>query len=268
MNLTTEADTNHPADFLPTQGYFRQVRKSFGPASAMLAFGGLRMRLEGLGQKQSDLVRNRFGPFLQNGDENPDVSVTLRRAGVKGFLSPRSDGLPEKYRLGMRQEGTRLEFWSYEFAGWVDRAGRHASVSLVSSSRARFTRGLENFLRVLTASCILDRGGFLLHAAGIVRNGRAYVFFGPSGSGKTTVTFLSPEDTILSDDLTLVVERDGRYEAAGIPFGLAHHRVPDTRESFPIDSLNRLVKSHAVDRTPITGARAVAEVACSVPFVM
>ncbi len=259
---------NGPADFLPTQGYFARARKSFGPASVTLAFGGLRMRLEGLGEMQSDLVRRRFGPFLQDGDGDPDVSVSLRRAGVDSFLRLRSDGIPETYRLGMRLKGSRLEVWSYEFAGWVDRVDRRALVALVSTSRSRFARGMENFLRVLTASFILDRGGFLLHAAGIVRGGRAYVFFGPSGSGKTTVTDLSPEDTVLSDDLTLVVRRAGRYEAAGIPFGLAHHKVPATRACFPIASLNRLVKSPTLDRQPLTGARALAEVSASLPFVM
>src|SRR3989442_1060730 len=168
MNLTTGTKMNRPADFLPTQGYFDQIRKPFGPASATLAFGGLRMRLKGLGDKQSDLVRSRFGPFLEDGDGVPDVSVALRRAGVDGFLRVRSDGLPESYRLGMHLEGSRLEIWSYEFAGWVDLAGCRAVVALVSTSQARFGRGLENFLRVLTASFILGPGGFLLHAAGIV----------------------------------------------------------------------------------------------------
>src|SRR2546422_11646120 len=68
------------------------------------------------------------------------------------------------------------------------------------------------------------------------------LFRSPSGSGKTTVTHLSPGDQVLSDDLTLVVRTRGRYEAAGIPFGMAHHRVPDTSGSFPIASLNRLVQ--------------------------
>jgi len=268
MSFIIGTDTNGPADFLPTQGYFAGARKCFGPASATLAFGGLRMRLEGLGQKQSDFVRRRFGPFLQVGGGDPDVSVGLCSAGVDGFLRVRTDGIPETYRLGMRLKGSRLEVWSYEFAGWMDPSGRRALVALVSSSQARFARGMENFLRVLTASFILDRGGFLLHAAGIVRGGRAYVFFGPSGSGKTTVTDLSPEDTVLSDDLTLVVRRAGRYEAAGIPFGLAHHKAPATHGCFPIASLNRLVKSPILDRKPLTGARALAEVSACLPFVM
>src|SRR5207247_1225576 len=83
-------------------------------------------------------------------------------------------------------------------------------LALVRAEGPLFDRGLENFLRILTASHILESGGFLLHASGVVRAGRAYVFFGPSGSGKTTVTHLSPGDQVLSDDLTLVVRTRGR----------------------------------------------------------
>jgi hypothetical protein len=82
------------------------------------------------------------------------------------------------------------------------------------------------------------------------------------------VTHLSPNDTILSDDLTLVVRRRGGYEAVGIPFGLAHHRVPDTKDSFPIASMNRLIQSRETRRERLGKARGMAEIASSLPFVM
>src|SRR2546422_5182960 len=108
----------------------------------------------------------------------------------------------------------------------VEAPERRAVLAVVRSEGDLFERGLENFLRVLTASFVLDRGGFLLHAAAVVRGGRAYVYFRPSGSGKTTVTDLSPGGLVLSGDLTLVVHNNGRQEAAGISFGVAHHHVP------------------------------------------
>ena len=69
-------------------------------------------------------------------------------------------------------------------------------------------------------------------------------------------------------DLTLIVESGGAFHAAGIPFGLAHHRPPETNGSFPVASLNRLVQSREVRREPLRSARALAEVAGSLPFVM
>ncbi len=230
------------------------------------------MRFEGLSAPQCDILAERFSPFvLPEGEPGPaeaDLRVGLRRAGVERFLAPRGDAA-EIYRMGRRFTGGRMTLWSYEFAGWVEAQSRRAELALVEPAGSLFERGLENFLRVVTANFILDRGGLLVHGAGVVRNGEAHIFFGPSGSGKTTVTHFSPRDMVLSDDLTLVVPHpDGGYAAAGIPFGMAHHRRPATQASFRIGSFNRLVQSREVRREAIAGGRAVAEISGSLPFVM
>ena len=263
---STAIDTE--ADFAPGDDYFGALRESFGSAELDLRIGPLHIRLGGLSREQSGKMRRRFQPFVMEGSGLPDLMIDLRQAGAPGFLRSPGRGIAETYRLESRARAGGRAFWSYEFAGFIDAPGRRAVLALVQPDGPLFDRGLENFLRVLTATFVLDRGGFLLHASGVVRAGKAYVFFGPSGSGKTTVTHLSPGDRVLSDDLTLVVKNGGRFEAAGIPFGMAHHHVPDTSGSFPIASFNRLVQSREVRREPLTGARAVAEIAASLPFVM
>ncbi|MFQ5877157.1 MAG: hypothetical protein ACE5JH_05630 [Acidobacteriota bacterium] len=256
------------ADIEPDEAYFARLRSGFGACGVSLSIGPVGMRLEGLSREQAAWMADVYRPFVIDAAESPDMTITLHPAGVDAFLRLPADGSAEIYRMGRRARGSRLHLWSYEFAGRVDSEPRRAALALVSSAGPLFERGLENFLRVLTASIVVERGGFLLHGSGVVRRRRAYVFFGPSGSGKTTVTHLCPHDTILSDDLTLVVPHDGAYVAAGIPFGMAFHRVPETRACFPIASLNRLVKSERVARERLTGARALAEVAGCLPFVM
>ncbi len=255
------------ADFVPGREFFADPGEAFGTGRIGLAIGPLRIDLEGLSAAQSGLLSDRFRPFVTSGAEANRCTVRLLRSPVASFLRF-VPGVPELYRVGVRRSGPHAQFWSYEFAGSLDPADRRASVSLVEETGALFDRGLENFLRIMTANLIVERGGFLLHGAGVVRGGRAHVFFGPSGSGKTTVTSMSPDDVVLSDDLTLVIRGAAGYEAAGIPFGLAHHRIPDTSESFPIASLNRLVQSREVRRERLPRSRAVAEVAASLPFVM
>lgn len=61
------------------------------------------------------------------------------------------------------------------------------------------------------------RQGVALHAAGVVRNERAYVFVGPSGSGKTTVARLSEAHAVLDDDLVLVRRTNGAFAAHSNP---------------------------------------------------
>jgi hypothetical protein len=255
-------------DFVPDEAFFASLDEPFGTVSLGLTIGPLSFCLDGLSQGQAALLRRRFRPFTAEPMSAPTARIGLRQTAVERFLRHPEPGKAETYRLESRTCGTDVSLWSYEFAGTMALSRRQGVVALTEPEGDLFDRGLENFLRVLTASCVLDSGGLLLHASGVVRRGRAYVFFGPSGSGKTTVTELSPDDIVLSDDLTLVVRHDGRYEAAGIPFGMAHHRVPETSESFPIASFNRLVQSLEVRREALTGARAVAEIAASLPFVM
>jgi hypothetical protein len=256
------------ADFAPGDDYFATPLEPFGTASLGLGVGPLRMRLDGLSRPQVEAMERRFRPFVVQPSEGPELQIELRRAGVEHFLRNPGGGRAETYRLERRRWCAGGAVWSYEFAGTIEGSGRRALLALVRPEGPLFDRGLENFLRVVTASFILGSGGFLLHASAIVRRGRAYIFFGPSGSGKTTVTQLSPDDRVLSDDLTLVVRGPEGYEAAGIPFGLAHHHVPDTNGSFAVASLNRLVQSRDVRREPLSGARALAEVVASLPFVM
>lgn len=256
-------------DFVPGADYFEAVRPGFGRDSIDLSIGPVVFRLESLSMAQVDDLRAKFRPFVQTraAAPRPDLRVRLCPAGRASFLKLRQ-GVAEIYRMGSRTRGGSRDCWSYEFAGTLEVSAWAAELALVEASGPLFHRGLENYLRTLTASFILGRGGLLLHGSGVVRGGKAYVFFGPSGSGKTTVTALSPTDTVLSDDLTLIVPTEKGFEAAGIPFGMAHHHVPDTHRSFPIASLNRLVQSQEVRRSPLAGARALAELSASLPFVM
>ena len=262
----TSVRTGH--DFVPDEAWFRGIRPSFGPESLGLSIGPLDLRLEGLSRDQKETLALRFRPFVapREGGRAPDLVVRLTRAGVPAFLSLPAAG-SEHYRMGRRTRSGARDFWAYEFAGTLAAKPGAAELALVAPSGPLFERGLENFLRPLTASYILGRGGLLLHAAGVVRGGRAYVFFGPSGSGKTTITHLSPRDLVLSDDLTLVVHEAGEFRATGIPFGMAHHHVPDSSGSFPIAALARLVQSPEVRRERLTGGRALAEIASCLPFV-
>jgi hypothetical protein len=254
-------------DFNPDASWFASPRPTFGRSALALRIGPLRFALEGLSDRQRDRFAGQYLPFLDPGPGTPDLTLRMTRAGVDAFLVQQAGG-SEVYRMPARRDGEARRWWSYEFAGTLAGDRRHAELALVEEEGARFDRGSENFLRALTAEFILERGGLLLHGAAVVRRGRAYVFFGPSGSGKTTVTRLSPADLVLSDDLTLLVREEGGYRAAGIPFGMAHHHVPDSNEAFPIAGMHRLVQSMDVRRERVTGAAAMAEVIASLPFVL
>jgi hypothetical protein len=58
----------------------------------------------------------------------------------------------------------------------------------------------------LAAALPADRG-FVIHSAGVVMDGKAYVFFGRSGAGKSTLSSLSPFP-LLSDEHVVITDRD------------------------------------------------------------
>jgi hypothetical protein len=68
---------------------------------------------------------------------------------------------------------------------------------------------------------LAPRRGLLVHAAGLVADGRALILPGVSGAGKSTLAqqFLARRgSSLLSDDRIIVREMEGRYVAFGTPW--------------------------------------------------
>lgn len=234
-----------------------------------LSISGIGLTLTGLTPTLQMALHHRFRlftvPLLAAPD--PDLVVRVRPAVVKGYLDYDRHGESKIYRLDTRVHGGRLHVWSYAFAGWFDIDGRDGEMSLCESPVEPAERSVENFLRVAFAWKAARRGGMLLHASGLVRHGKAYIFFGPSGSGKTTVTRLSTNDLLLNDDCIHIRRGDSGFEASGVPFKGRENGGAQSREGFPIAGIFRLAQSRRVFMERLGPAQAVAEIAASIPFV-
>ena len=78
---------------------------------------------------------------------------------------------------------------------------------------------IDALLRILHSLTLATQGGFLLHAASAIRNGKAFLFTGVSGAGKTTIARLAPKDaTLLTDEISYVRKDKNGYIACGTPF--------------------------------------------------
>jgi len=78
---------------------------------------------------------------------------------------------------------------------------------------------IDAMLRIVHSLVLAEEGGFLVHAASGVRNGRAFVFAGISGAGKTTIARLAPPDaTVLTDEISYIRKSGNGYHAYGTPF--------------------------------------------------
>jgi hypothetical protein len=258
-------------EFHPRAEYFTRSLKRRGGSTLRIRFAGVGFGLDGLSSEDAALIRARFGVFVKEGEPLPgDARIEVLDADVPAFLRMNSTagGPAEAYRLEQCWEGSRLIAYSYEFAGWFDREGLEGQLALVSCGTDMLQRSVENYLRSLTAHRVLERGGFLLHGAGVVRDGGAHVFFGPSGSGKTTVTVLSEGDLILGDDLILIQEQKEELRAWPVPFRGVFRESPVEEGSFPLLGFYRLVQAPSDFLETLSAARGVAELMGSLPFVM
>src|SRR5580658_4900596 len=104
---------------------------------------------------------------------------------------------------------------------------------------------IDAVLRIVHTLVLARQGGFLLHSASAIRNGKAFLFAGVSEAGKTTISRLAPPDaTLLTDEISYVRKEDVRkqdarqqgagYVAFGTPFtGELAKRVENRIDPIP-----------------------------------
>lgn len=139
-----------------------------------------------------------------------------------------------------------LEVWSEGGVWHLERGDFRAEWS-PQVGRGRILQALspyaiDSVLRIVHTLIQAPEGGFLLHGASAIRNGRAFLFSGVSGAGKTTISSLAPPDSVLLTDEISYVRRDGEgFRACGTPFAGELARLGENA-SAPIERLFFLAK--------------------------
>jgi len=179
---------------------------------------------------------------------------------VEHSSSPRSAQEPDlSFKAG------RLVLEAPGVSGWIEADKGRGHLTLNTS---HIVEQVEYFLRAACALVAFETGGLLLHAAGVVHRGQAYLFFGHSGSGKTTVAgFARPGDLLLNDDLVVLSSHDDRWTAWATPFSSLPGAFNLGPCAAPVAALFRLVQSPSVFAEPLHPAQAVAELVSSAPVV-
>ena len=150
------------------------------------------------------------------------------------FRTDAEGALPILLRQGGGPQSRSADF-SYE----LDEASVILDRSGAEFHDVKHEYALDSLLRILLTMVLLPRRGFLLHAASVVRDGRAYVFTGRSGAGKSTVASLSPAGTVLTDEISLLRFTDGCWHAYGTPFW-GEFRAAGLNEHYPIAGIYKL----------------------------
>lgn len=196
--------------------------------------------------------------YLGEGTERFSIAVgqavsEKMRPPRKARRIPGPDGEPGNYWVEENQEEIKL---------WIPRIGLRlrlllpflkGEVTLAGGATSMNPEQGRNVLKLLYFFGFLENEGLMLHASGLVRQDRAYVFPGVSAAGKTTVVRHSPGMPVLSDEV-VAVRSGGRNEvpvAFGTPFSGGWGR-PGEKISAPIQGLYFPVKSTANRLEPLT----------------
>ena len=175
---------------------------------ACVEIGGIPIALATSDEGFLDLLRQRYDGFLSSSHPEFELEFDLTSE------EPASDD-----DVRVRREGHEWLLQRGDFhARWDPRTGQGS----VRQNANPYS--LDSVLRIVHSLILAERGGFLLHAASAICDGRAYLFSGVSGAGKTTMTRLAPADiTLLTDEISYVRPSNERpsdhgYQAFGTPF--------------------------------------------------
>lgn len=176
-----------------------------------------------------ELIQRRYASYLGKGSR-PTFSFDVD-------VAPQEEPLTQEEELRVWSDDGLWRLVRGDFrAEWDPRTGRGRILQTVSPY------AIDSFLRVLHTLIQAPEGGFLLHGASAIRNGRAFLFSGVSGAGKTTISRLAPKDAILlTDEISYVRRNETGYRACGTPFAGELAR-PGENATAPIERLFFLAK--------------------------
>jgi len=170
---------------------------------ACVEIGGIPIALSTGDEGFLDLLRQRYDGFMSSSDPQFELEFDLTSSEAVSDDDVR-----------VRRDGDDWLIERGDFhARWDPRSGRGS----VRQNANPYS--LDSVLRILHSLILAQRGGFLLHAASAICDGRAYLFSGVSGAGKTTMTRLAPADiTLLTDEISYLRPNTDGYSAFGTPF--------------------------------------------------
>jgi hypothetical protein len=200
-----------------------------------------------------ELLEHRFAGFLDpSGPCDYEFDVDIAEP-VEG--APDDD-----VRVYRSAGGWRIE--RGDFRATLDPQSRRGRISQSANPYS-----IDSVLRIVHTLALAPEGGCLLHAASVVRGGRAHVFTGPSGAGKTTLARLAPPDARVLTDEVSYLRRDcaGHYVAYGTPFAGELARAGEN-VSAPLAAIYLLRHASANRLSPVAPAEAARAILANVLF--
>lgn len=179
---------------------------------------GVGLRASGLSEPLAARWREDWAPFAAAVDR----PVLDLRVAV-GKLPPPETTTFRPKAMTAELDAVGGRYAMAEGRATIDGAG-DGSIELARDLGTREYFTLQNFVRACLARRLPASGGLLVHAAGLVIDGRAFVLVGAEGAGKSTWARLGEAAGahVVSDDLVLLRRAPNGFELLGAPFRSTH----------------------------------------------
>jgi hypothetical protein len=173
--------------------------------SLVIEIGDMPVRVNTADADFLAMLQNRYAGYIKVSDR-AEVEFDVELA-QPAFIDPDAD-VRVTHRSGrwsIERGDFRAEWSPTSHTGWIRQSANPYSIDAV--------------LRIVHTLVLARQGGFLMHSASAIRNGKAFLFTGVSGAGKTTISRLAPPDaTLLTDEISYVRKQGDGYIAFGTPF--------------------------------------------------
>jgi hypothetical protein len=212
-----------------------------------ITIGGMAVRVRTSDLEFVRMLEDRYAGFVGAADEDPEIEFDIE-------LTPPPD-MDRDAEVSVRCEGRRWILRRGDFRAEWEPEARRGWIRQTANPYS-----IDAVLRIVHTLVLARQGGFLLHSASAIRNGKAFLFAGVSEAGKTTISRLAPGDvTLLTDEISYVRRMEDRYVAYGTPFTGELAKLGEN-VSAPVETLYLLAKGkeNRIDRVePGEAARGV-----------
>ncbi|MGA8762198.1 MAG: hypothetical protein WB562_04835 [Candidatus Sulfotelmatobacter sp.] len=219
--------------------------------SVVIAIGGIPVRVNTSDFSFLEMLQNRYAGFVGEEPADFEFDVDLVTPAV---ADPDADVRVtlQSGRWLFERGDFRAEWEPASRRGWIRQSPNPYSIDAV--------------LRIVHTLVLAKQGGFLLHSASAIRNGKAFLLAGVSGAGKTTIARLAPPDaTLLTDEISYVRKAEGGYVAYGTPFTGELAKLGENT-SAPVAALYLLAKGTENYIEPVAAAVAGRELLANMLF--
>ena len=260
------------------EGYISSSERStWGKNDLVFELPGGALHLTGLSDSQQRIIYQHHSDFLVNRSEQTgklpichafqlDRAPKISRQAIEhhGQYAPLQIRGPH----GVRVIGEN-------FIAQIPLLAEHppGSIGVVAEYELAYPNVIENVMRIYAAHRALGTGGLMLHSAGLVRDGVAYIFVGRSNAGKTTLTrkAFKAGARVLSDDINMLfTDANEAYRAHAVPFTGEFGRTlkhAKGRESYPLTVVVVLEQGDSLQVSSVGPAEAMKKILIGCPFV-